>query len=408
MIRLFCFCFLVLLCFSLWPENFSLSGSVTGKLITSIFNKNSSLLTSNYEYEIENYLLGNFELTFLPQEKSFAYYNLDCKIAGMADSKSQDIIQSIEDSINEAYLSLRLSEYLFLNIGKKRIVWGVAYFENPSDFINPVKDPVDPDAERRGVYCTELELIFYILSINQVVVLYDDLNYFGYGTKLSTSALIPATDINIAYYYSLNKLHNIGFSVDTTPFGDSSIPVLNELALHCEIGMHQTSEYYEIYIDPISGMPATRQKSDSDNFYFHIVGGLRMIIPYLQTFITAEYIYREDGYSSDEFKNIIKAGQVFFIDYYASKQGRHTLAVSITQPQLSSYFWEFTDTLAFTTVWIINLYDLSSLLHVELESSLIPGVSITLSGGVNFGALNSEFGIMPHSCFIGGQVTLCF
>lgn len=155
-------------------------------------------------------------------------------------------------------------------------------------------------------------------------------------------------------------------------------------------------------------MPATRQKSDSDNFYFHIVGGLRMIIPYLQTFITAEYIYREDGYSSDEFKNIIKAGQVFFIDYYASKQGRHTLAVSITQPQLSSYFWEFTDTLAFTTVWIINLYDLSSLLHVELESSLIPGVSITLSGGVNFGALNSEFGIMPRSWFIGGQVTLCF
>jgi hypothetical protein len=401
-------CLFYLCCFPLWPQNFSLTGSVTEKFVTSVCNKNTKLLSTPDEYEIENFLSGNFELTFHTAGNSFAYCNLDCTIEGFHSSEAEDIIRRINPCINEAYLSIGLSDVLFLNMGKKRIVWGVAYFENPSDFINPEKDPTDPKAEKRGVYCTELELILDILSINQVVVIYDDFNYMGLGTKLSSSAIIPATDLNLVYYYSLNQLHNIGFSADTTPFSTCSIPVLNELALHCEAGLHQTSEYYNLYTEPVSGLPAVNKKPIADDFYLHVAGGVRIIIPTLQTFITAEYIYRQDAYTSGQFKKIIETDQIFFIDYYASRQGQHTLAISVTQPQFSDNFWDFTDSLSLTSVCIINLEDTSSFIHLELQSGLIPNTDITLSGGIYFGDAYSEFGIIPYRWFIGGKITLWF
>jgi len=233
-------CLFLLLAFTLFPlfsQNFSVNGTITGHFSYNEYNARSPLyIEEDGNYYLSNYLLLNTEFFFGELGVVFAYLNLNAKLEELLLYENNDLSQLIDAQLNEAYLSVALADWLFFNLGKKRIVWGVAYSYNPSDFINPPKDPLDPEAEKRGIYCAELELFHEWFSINQIVVLYDNLEYLGFGTKLSTFGLIPHTDVNLVFYYSQNTLFNLGFSLDTTPFID--IPYLSDLALHAEIGQH--------------------------------------------------------------------------------------------------------------------------------------------------------------------------
>ena len=154
------------------------------------------------DYGLDNYILFNVGAKLSAGAGAFVAVNADVLFQEMLSSQNNQELQGIAPTLNEAYLSVPLADFLFFTLGKRRIVWGTGLSYNPSDFINPPKDPLNPQLEKRGVYCAMLELFTEWLSVTEAVVLYDQLDHFGSGTKLSTSRLIPSTDISLIFYYS--------------------------------------------------------------------------------------------------------------------------------------------------------------------------------------------------------------
>src|SRR4029077_9652932 len=60
----------------------------------------------------------------------------------------------------ELYFNYSPKPWLNFLIGKKRIVWGSGFAFNPTDLINPPKDPTDPNLQRAGAWVARVELPF--------------------------------------------------------------------------------------------------------------------------------------------------------------------------------------------------------------------------------------------------------
>ncbi len=52
---------------------------------------------------------------------------------------------------SDAYIRLQPIEHLDITVGKRRVVWGTGMAFNPSDVLNPPRDPTDPSLQRAGV-----------------------------------------------------------------------------------------------------------------------------------------------------------------------------------------------------------------------------------------------------------------
>ncbi len=61
---------------------------------------------------------------------------------------------------SELYLNLGFAEHLNGLVGRKRLVWGSGFAFNPSDLLNPAKDPTDPSLQRAGAWMVRLEAPF--------------------------------------------------------------------------------------------------------------------------------------------------------------------------------------------------------------------------------------------------------
>ncbi len=61
-------------------------------------------------------------------------------------------------SLNEVYLLHEFFPELNVLVGKKRIIWGSGQAYNPTDLLNPRKDPTDPTFQRAGAWLAQVEV----------------------------------------------------------------------------------------------------------------------------------------------------------------------------------------------------------------------------------------------------------
>ncbi|MBN1799490.1 MAG: hypothetical protein JW822_13025 [Spirochaetales bacterium] len=386
---------------ALAAQNITVFGTVKANLALDYYDQYSLLYNNAMgQYYIDNYLLLTTHTRFYENPGVFAELSADLLIQELIASQSDETKQSITFELNEAFLSVPLADFLFFTLGKKRLIWGTGLAYNPSDFINPPQDPLHPYEERQGVYSALLELFTEWLSITQAAVLYDNLEYFGYGTKLSTSALIPALDLNIIFYYSENAGINLGASCDTTPFAE--IPVLQNMALHFEAGFSQKSE--QLIYDSDTG--TLTQRADRDDFYKNFLAGLRYTVPGWETLIAAEYYYIDGGYLPAEIDTIIDRGFIADAIYEPGLMCRHNLMFSITQPQLTRQANVFTDTLELSASLLMNLMDGSFFIAGKIESAIISNCIFCLEGGCFAGKNRTEYGLTPKEFYLGFSVVM--
>jgi hypothetical protein len=384
-------------------ENISAYGTVEGKLGFNSLQKGSPLNAGAAEgYSLDNYLLFNANAKLSAGAGAFAMINADVLFQESVGSQDNQEQQRIAPTLNEAYLSVPFADFLILTLGKRRIVWGTGLSYNPGDFINPPKDPLNPLLEKRGVYSAMLELFTEWLSVTQAAVIYDQLDHFGYGTKLSTSRLIPSTDISLIFYYSPHAQLNLGAGIDSTPFGQ--VPVLENLALHAEAGFSQTSERL-VYNE--SALRLTVRESRPD-FYKNFLTGMRYTIPGWETLIAAEYFHIDDGYSPAELGAILDHGLVTRISYAPGLMCRNNLMISITQPQLTQRSNSFTDTLAVSAAMLLNLEDSSFIITAKIESSMIANCLFSLETGYFAGGKATEYGISPREYYFEFSAAIGF
>jgi hypothetical protein len=66
---------------------------------------------------------------------------------------------------SELYANLGFAEHLNGLVGRKRLVWGSGLAWNPTDLLNPVKDPTDPSLQRAGAWMARLEAPFERVTV---------------------------------------------------------------------------------------------------------------------------------------------------------------------------------------------------------------------------------------------------
>ena len=203
-------------------------------------------------------------------------------------------------NVAELYAAYQANDSFTVTAGKKRIVWGPGFSANPTDLLNPHKDPVDPSAERTGAWVIAAEHIGSAVTVTTVIspqVSEDVRGIWSRAAKdrylgaLRLYTLLSDTDLNLVIFHTKRFKDELA---NRPRLGASASKfVTNALELHTEMLMTQGRA-----LEP-----------DSPRVFPQILCGTRYAFAN-ESEATAEYLYLADGLTDDEFGAILarKAG----------------------------------------------------------------------------------------------------
>jgi hypothetical protein len=346
---------------------------------------------------------------------------------------------------SELYLSLSPRPWLNLLVGKKRITWGAGFAFNPTDLINPPKDPTDPNYQRAGNWLARVELPFEKFTLSalfapqalytQSGLPYAFMRYPSYApaagadTRDQTShyllagrlyALLASTDLNLIYYFSnayqddFRNKSRLGLSLSRYFFTDYE--------LHAEAlltrGSARSFPVHACLVDATAcagGTPFATNKTGSTAFYPRIIAGTRRMFAD-ESLLSIEYYYQRDGYSDQEFADAIAlqsfakaqptimtaaSGSALPQRYAFDPLRRHYLILSYSKPRIA-------DDWTVGAVLIAGMRDLSGVLSPSVAWNARAWLNLGLYGflpihglGVGeaqvAGASFSEYGLSPYA-----------
>lgn len=216
------------------------NGYVDNRIQYAHINPNVSLVPTNNQPSITEILEGNIQLKINIGSKAFVYSDVsliyqngwlfyDKDGSGGRTRIDDHDVPTLRPTIipSELYVSVSPKPWLNILLGKKRIIWGSGFAFNPTDLINPPKDPTDPNFQRAGQWVARIELPFEKFTISTLFapqVLYQQnglpfaiMKYPDYqladGTKPADDSyhylfaarlymLLFNTDINLFYFFS--------------------------------------------------------------------------------------------------------------------------------------------------------------------------------------------------------------
>ncbi len=333
--------------------------------------------------------------------------NIRKGMAGFYFQFSEDFINSYSGTNTElkpysAYLSLKPSSSLTIDLGKKTSKWGKGYAWNPAAFVDRPKDPDDPELALEGFTILSADYIksfpgpLKTFSFTPVVVpAYDEVNDdFGKTGHINVAAkayfLLYDTDIDLMFLAGGSKTSRYGF--------DFSRNIGTDVEVHGEFAYF--GDFKKVVID------ANGNTSDSTSDAVNLVLGARYLSSLNTTYIF-EYYYQGTGYSSQEMSDyftLIDSGYNAFLSngstrlltraasvtkggYGRSTPENHYLYLRVSQPEPFDILY-FTPALT----WICNLSDGSFSLTPELLYSPITNLELRLRTGFLVGRKDSEFG----------------
>ena len=218
---------------------------------------------------------ANAQIKLTPHEKVtfFADASLFWQAAWLIQGGDKDLAQYRPLVVlSEAYADLPLQDHFRLLIGKKRIVWGAGLSFNPTDLLNPAKDPTDPTFQRAGAWLAEAEWGFEKVALSAVVAGKVTRQYAGLPTALvvypdlPTAEVVAGTarddrddeahfvftgrlyllvkDIDVNLIYGYSNLYNDAFKTKSRG-GLSLSRVFGSLELHAEALLYSGSARVE-------------------------------------------------------------------------------------------------------------------------------------------------------------------
>jgi hypothetical protein len=319
------------------------------------------------------YLLINAKTRTTGSVATFAYFDVDWRLLEVFSHGTNEIVEESGGQVNEAYLSIRLQDNLALTVGKKRVLWGVGFAYNPTDFIDAPLSPFDPEL-KQGVYSSELTFFHHAYSLDSLLVFSEQPEDCGYGLKLSTFSLFQQTDLNFMGYYAKDDGLSLGMSVETTPF---AAPFWRDLALYGEVGLVQSS--------------FSQPKLSGDDFYQQWLAGVRYVHPATETSVILEYYYLEDGLDQKAREKIPQQQQWL----KPGQSAQHSIFISIQRTGVTKNKHPFTDTLSLATWAFGNLADQSRRVTAAITSEVIKNTQISLESAWYIGDDDTEYGSIP-------------
>jgi hypothetical protein len=245
--------------------------------------------------------------------------------------------------LSELYASWEVAPSLQLTLGKKRVVWGSGMAFNPTDLLNPPKDPTDPAGQRAGAWLARVELPFERFSVSLVGAAKVTRQYAGLPTALlrfppypsseaarggvpddrdghahwaaaaRLYALVADTDVTLTYH--LTHRYNDAFAAKSR-VGLSLSRTFAAAEVHLEALLQTGSS--RVYVDPACagglealaacaarGTPvASRSALEARDVRAKVLLGTRYLFAD-EAMLSAEYLFNGEGYSGREFGDVV-------------------------------------------------------------------------------------------------------
>jgi hypothetical protein len=271
-------------------------------------------------------------------------------------------LETLSFTVNELYADLNFEDLLFLRLGKQRLKWGAGYVFNPSDPVNPPKDPTAARAVREGVNALKAELISPAVSLMSFGVLYDTIEHTGLGGRLSTSAL-PNTDLAVSAYWSASQSWTVALNASVAPL--YALPGWDTLQLWFEGSLHDRG----------------------GELQYNLLAGGTAQLPVTRTVLLAEYYHLSER----------AAGQ-------PGRQGADYLFLSLSQPNITDNGHPVFDKIGLQASCLLDLTDRSFYLTGGITTAFVEDSSVDLTANWAHGGSGTEFGDFPADL----TVTLIF
>ena len=314
----------------------------------------------------------------------------------------------------ELYGNLNLSDNFFLLLGKKRYAWGKGYAFNPVGYINPVKDPENPELLQAGVLSVNFE---YSLSFDMDFIRNMAFDFIAMPAESAVINktfepestilagklyfLILDTDVDIMGYYGKNEPVKAGF--------DFSRNLLPNLEIHGECSWFYGQPRYNL---------SNNTSIIDKNMDLSYLIGIRWLSDWNVTAVF-EYYHNDGGLTPEKFEiyynfliNASISGNPINISNAASLNKKYF--------QSSSLMWDYLylklswpdpfNLLYFTPslYTIFNLNDLSYVVGVPLSYKPFNNFEFNIIPVVFMGNTNSEFGMKQIESRADIQISFYF
>lgn len=242
--------------------------------------------------------------------------------------------------VSEAYADVALHPRLRLTVGKKRVVWGSGLAQNPTDLLNPAKDPTDPSSQRAGAWLARIEapfdrFTFTLLGAAQVTrqtaglptaLLFEPehatLEQVQRGTPFTADpkphfalaariyALLWDTDLQLMWLFTRNfqdsfpHAHRLGFSASRA-LGDWEVHVEGTLQqgssrLVPERGCASSAN--ALFGCLAAGRaPTAASRLEDGVIRPRLLAGTRWLSS-TSSLLSLEYVFEGDGFAADDFR----------------------------------------------------------------------------------------------------------
>lgn len=320
---------------------------------------------SNYD-ELTNFE-GKFSLNSYPV--GMIFYSLSQ--TEIEQNFLKEIFQETGESVNtfeleRLFIDLQLLDSFSISLGRKPFLMGFGYGWNPTDNINPLKNPQDPNAELKGIDSVSGNFDFGIAAINTVLILNKeiftigvDYNHLSLGSNISL--YLDGLDIIVSGHYN---------------FSDKRTPKVNSLAFGFKVDLFGIGLYGEAIIldGSRNKFPSSLTAEYKEDSLFNILVGAEYIFP-TDTSLITEYYYNGEGYSKDErvdYRNYLISTTELYgmpdILHRSSNYSKHYFLLNISQP-----FYNINSTGNITTIYSVDTYNMT----------LTPQLSIDISENSN-------------------------
>jgi len=394
---------------------FSFSGVVDPYAAYSSLNENSAFASVEPLSDATVYGEIDGKLRFSREYTSLGLLDFSFRDTAQIDHSDGSTTESKTFTVNELYSDLNFGDRFYLRIGKQRLSWGAGYVFNPSDPVNPPKDPTNQRAILEGVPAVKVELIDKPVSLMLFSVLYDSFDQFGYGAKLSTSAL-PNSDISLSGYWSASQSWTGALNASVAPF--YALPGWDTIQTWFEGGVYGQGRY-EAYADGI--LPGSAATENPTGAQYAALFGASGQIPVLETVALAEYYHLSEGLSPSELGSVygalrspspaIVAASSSWYSQLALRPGRQAsdyLFLSLTQSTITDTGDPVFDKIGLTLSCLLNLVDGSFYLQSDLSLTFVKDTSIDATLAWAAGGPDTEFGNDPVNLCLGLEAKVFF
>jgi hypothetical protein len=333
------------------------------------------------QYKLELYLDADYQTSDIG-------FHLKTHSAYYSDSDSSF-------DLFEAYGNVNLSLSSFIQAGKRRYNWGKGYAFNPVGYVNPYKDPENPELAQAGLLSMNFEKIksfdseiLKTITLTTIIIPPDEILNKRYAEIKDTDLaaklylLLWNMDIDVMGYYSRINASHIGFDFATN--------IKENIEIHGELSHFRD--------EPRNTVVGADLVTIRENGYCYLMG-LRYLNQW-RTTVIAEYYHNGIALNKAEYASYIefvqngvdslnpeKALNYSRTYFRGANLMRDYLYLKITQPE--PFNWLYFTPSMFT---IYNLNDNSLLLAVSLSYKPFTNFEVMLWPTLLIGDEGTEFG----------------